>query len=264
MLVAITREVSPSIARCELTHLARVPIDLARAREQHAAYAALLARLGCEVRTIPAEPDLPDAVFVEDAALVLDELAVLTRPGMPSRRPEVPSVAEALRPYRELVRIEAPGTLDGGDVLVVGRDVFVGLSSRSDADGMEQLHALLTPHGYAVRGVELGGCLHLKSAATVVGPDTLLVNPEWTDASTFGGRELVAVDPDEPFAANALLIGDSVVYATAFPRTRRRLEARGIAVAPVDASELAKAEGGVTCCSLVFKDGGTRGAPSGS
>jgi len=252
MRVAITRDVSPAIARCELTHLEREPIDAARAARQHTAYADVLARLGCDVKRLPAEPDLPDSVFVEDGAVVLDELAVATRPGARSRRAEVASLVEALRPYREVVAVGAPGTLDGGDVLRIDRDLYVGLSSRTDAEGIERLRELVAPHGYVVHAVEVEGCLHLKSAATLVARDTLLVNPDWVERGAFGEREWIEVDPAEPFGANALLVGETVVFAEAFPRTRERLEERGIRVVGVDVSELGKAEGGVTCCSLVF------------
>jgi dimethylargininase len=250
-LLALTRAVPPSIVRCELTHLAREPIDVARAAAQHAAYADTLARLGCEVRHLPEEPELPDSVFVEDTAVVLDELAVITRPGAASRRAETASVAPTLGEYRRLDCIRAPGTLDGGDVLVLGRSVYVGLSGRTNADGVRQLAALLASYAYEVAGVELTGCLHLKSAVTGVGDDVVLVNPRWVDTSRFAGARSIAVHPDEPFAANVLRIGDTLVAAASAPRTRERLESAGFRVASVDVSVLAKAEAGVTCCSLI-------------
>jgi len=253
MRIAITRQVSPGIARCVLTHLERQSIDPGVAGAQHRRYETCLTELGCTVHSLPAEPDLPDSVFVEDVAVVLDELAVLTRPGAASRRPETAGVAAALAPYRRLVRIEPPGTLDGGDVLVAGRGVHVGRTTRSDESGIEQLRRLLGPEGYTVIPVEVHGCLHLKSAVTLVAPDTLLVNRDWVDVEVFPGKRLLEVDPGEPFAANALRIGAQVVYPAAFPRTRARLAAAGIEAVTVDVSELAKAEGAVTCCSLVFE-----------
>jgi dimethylargininase len=252
MRIAITREVSLSIGRCELTHLAREAIDVELARVQHRQYEACLAALGCQIHRLPPEPELPDAVFVEDMALVLDELAIITRPGADSRRPETRSVAQALASYRRLAYIEAPGTLDGGDVLRIGQTLWVGLSGRSNPAGMEQMRAWLAPLGYSVRGVPVNGCLHLKSAVTQVARNTLLINPAWVDASAWGPMNLIEVDPSEPFAANALLVGESVVYPAAYPATRRRLEERGIPVRLVDVSELGKAEGGVTCCSVIF------------
>ncbi len=250
-MLAITRAVSRRIAECELTHVDRTPIDLGVARAQHAAYEAALEACGCRVQQLAEEPLLADSVFVEDAAIVLDEVAVLMRPGAPSRRPEVETVAEALTPWRELRAIEAPGTIDGGDVLRLGRVVWVGLSSRTTADGASQLRDLLAPFGYDVRTASVAGALHLKTAVTQVAGDTLLVNRRWIDPSVFGPFEHVVVDPAEPFAANAVLVNDRVIHSTQFPRTQERLRERGIAVVGVDASELAKAEGGVTCCSLL-------------
>ncbi len=252
MKLAITREVGASLARCELTHLPRAPIDTDRVREQHRRYEARLAEAGFTVQRLPAADDLPDSVFVEDAAIVLDELAIVARPGAASRRPEVPAVADALRHHRKLVPIEAPATLDGGDVLVVGRTIYAGASSRSNAEGIESLRRIASPHGYDVRAVPVTRCLHLKSAVTRVAERAVLIHPGWVDPSHFSGLERVEIDPSEPFAANALLAGDVVVYPTAYPRTLARLEARGLRVATVDVSELAKAEGAVTCCSLLL------------
>lgn len=254
MLLAITRAIPPSLARCELTHLERRPIDVARAVEQHRQYESALEALGCRVRRLPAEPELPDSVFVEDAAVVVDECAVVTRPGAASRRAETASVAEALRPHRDLREIEAPGTLDGGDVLRLGRRIYVGIGGRTNEEGARQLGAFLAPFGYAVHPVAARGCLHLKTAATALGDDLLLINPAWVDGAVFGGARWVEVDPAEPFAANVLCVGNTVLAPAAAPRTRARLENHGFEVVSVDASELAKAEAGLTCCSLVFRD----------
>jgi dimethylargininase len=250
-MIAFTREVSPSIARCELTHLARTPIDLDRARAQHRVYEAALASLGCIVRRLPDTPGLPDAVFVQDAALVFDELAVVARPGAASRRAETATVAAALAPFRPLRFIEPPGTLDGGDVVCFGRVVIVGQTPRTNIDAVRQLAAILTPFGYAVTTAAPTGCLHLQTAVTPVADRALLVNPAWVDPAVFGDIEVIAVDPAEPFAANALRVRDALIYPDSFPRTRARLEARGLRIVPVDVSELAKAEAGVTCCCLL-------------
>jgi dimethylargininase len=252
---ALTRALSPAIARCELTHLPRVAIDLTVARHQHEGYETALSDLGCRVERIDADDDLPDAVFVEDAAVVFDELAIVTRPGAESRRAEIPGVARALAPHRPLHWIAAPGTVDGGDVLAVARRVFVGRSARTNAAGIEQMRRILAPFGYPVEAIDISGCLHLKSAVTAVGDHTLLINREWIDASRFSDFSLIDVDPSEPFAANVLRIGDAVVCAEAFPRTNERLRAHGLRVRTVAAGELAKAEGGVTCCSLILEPG---------
>ncbi len=253
MLHAVTREVSRSLDRCELTHLDRAPIDVGRAREQHRGYEAALERLGCAVERLPEEADRPDAVFVEDVALVLDELAVLLRPGAPSRRPERESVGRALRRHRDVVALEGPGTVDGGDVLCLDRTLFVGRSSRSSAAGVAALRELVAPFGYEVREVQVSGCLHLKSAVTRVAPDLLLVQRAWIDPASFPAWRSLDVDPTEPHAANGLRVGEMLVYPEAFPRTAARLEAEGLRLERVDLSELAKAEGAVTCCSLLFE-----------
>ena len=253
MLIAVTREVSRSITECELTHLQRVQIDLQLARKQHQRYQEALSELGCQVVSLAEQPDLPDSVFVEDVAIVLDECAVITRPGAESRRPEVDSVASKLGEYRKLRFIEAPGTLDGGDVLQIGKRLYVGLSGRSNRQAVDQLRGLIAPFGYVVKAVDVHGCLHLKSAVSQAAENTLLVNPKWVNPADFGAMEWLEVDPTEAYAANTLLIGKSIIYPTSFPRTRKLLEKRGIAVKAVDVSELQKAEGAVTCCSLVFK-----------
>ncbi|MEO8503035.1 MAG: dimethylargininase [Acidobacteriota bacterium] len=250
--IAVTRPVSATLADCELTHLERVPIRVDRARAQHAAYEVLLAGLGCRIERLPAAPEHPDSVFVEDTAVVVDEVAVMTRPGASSRRGEVDSVARMLTRFRTLRALRVPATLDGGDVLRFGRRFYVGLSSRSNTAGVEQLRSALEPFDYSVEGVELQGCLHLKSAITEIAPGMALVNPAWIDVAQFTDVEPIEVDAAEPSAANGLRIGETLVYADAFPRTLERVLARGIEVALVDLSELAKAEGAVTCCSLIF------------
>jgi dimethylargininase len=253
MLIALTRAVPLSLERCELTHLARSPIDVALAVRQHAAYEDALRAVGCTVVRIPPEPDRPDSVFVEDTAVVLNEVAVITWPGAPSRRGETASTAAALTPYRHLVTIDEPGTLDGGDVLVAGKTVFVGVGWRSNTDGVRQFARHLAPFGYDVRGVGVAGCLHLKSAATLISASSVLVNPSFVDPRVFEPLEAVPVAPQEPSAANALLVGGHVIYSPAYPRTLGILERRGAQVVPVDLGELAKAEGALTCCSIVFE-----------
>ena len=252
MLIAVTRAVSPTFADCELTHRPRDPINVANAVAEHAMYEQTLRSLGATVIRAPAEPALPDAVFVEDAAIVLDEVAVITRPGAPSRRPETASLANVLGKYRPLQQIQQPGTLDGGDVLRVGRTLYVGLSSRTNRDAIAELETLLSEWDYEVSPVPLNGCLHLKSAVTQVGEDLLLINERMVTPECFGPIGRVNVAPDEPDGANALWIGGAVVYPAHYPRTAERLDRAGVRVVEVPSTEFAKAEGGVTCCSLVF------------
>jgi dimethylargininase len=252
MLTAITRQVSPSINKCELTHLERQPIDFELAKKQHEKYEQALRSLGVKVISLPVQTALPDSVFVEDIAIVLDEYGVITRPGADSRRPEIPSISAALSLFRKLVCLKEPATLDGGDVLVIGKTIYVGLSLRSNQKALTQLQNMLNPYGYSIKGVRVNGCLHLKSAVTQVAEDTLLINPKWVDKMDFPGFGFIEIHPAESFAANALLIGKVVIYPNLFPNTQSRLESAGIRVNPVDVSEIVKAEGAVTCCSLVF------------
>lgn len=252
MSIALVRPVSAALTDCELTHLDRAIIDVERATQQHLAYVDALRALGCEVRELPGLPAQPDAVFVEDVVVVVDELAVLTRPGAVSRQAEVESMAAALAGLRATAWITAPGTLDGGDVLRVGKQLWVGQSLRSNAEGHAQLARLLAPYGYAVRAVPLCGCLHLKSAVSALDDHTLLIQPAWVAGSAFAGWKLIEVHPDEPHAANILRIGAGLIYPDCFPRTLERLLQAGFAPHTVDVSELQKAEGAVTCCSVLL------------
>jgi dimethylargininase len=248
-MFAITRDVSPNVHLCELTHMERQAIDHERAVAEEREYRQTLASLGLTVINLPGDADFPDCVFIEDTAVVLPEVAIITRPGAESRRGETRVVAEELQKHRPLVHIEAPGTLDGGDVLILDDRIFVGLSERTNEEGIEQLRRHSRREVIPVR---VDGCLHLKTAITRVSQDTLIVNREWIDAAPFAGWKLI--DVEEPFAANALLIGETLIYPDAFPKTRAKLE--GLDVRTVSMRELAKAEGGVTCCSLIFSANG--------
>jgi dimethylargininase len=250
--IAVTRELAAAIGNCELTFLPRSTIDFARAQQQHLDYQSALSSLGCEVVVVPAPPGLADSVFIEDTALVLDDIAVMLRPGVASRQPEVAGVADVLRQYKPLTTIEPPGTIDGGDLLRVGNTIFAGLSTRSNQSGIRQLRDIVAEFGMNVETVETTKCLHLKSAVSEVAPGTLLINTDWISSSAFKDFELIPVDKEETHAANALRIGKDLIYPSSFPRTMDALVNRGIDVLPVDLTELQKAEGAVTCCSLVF------------
>ena len=254
MLTAITRAVSPAIVNCELSFIDRKPMDLAVAEEQHHSYEKLLGKLGARVISLPAESALPDSMFVEDPAIVLDELAVILPLGTETRRREAESLAHALSRFRKLEYVSLPGTLEGGDVLRIDRRLFVGLTQRSNAEGVRQLAAILAPHNYEVIAVLVTGCLHLKSAVTHLGRNTLLANRAWFDSAPLAGHEWIDVDPAEPHAANALALGGTIIFPASFPRTRARIEGRGFSVTSIDISELQKAESGLTCSSLLFEE----------
>lgn len=259
MLIAMTRPVSPLLAQCELTHLSREPIDVVRAGEQHARYEQLLSSLGAEIVRVTPAPELPDSVFIEDTAIVLDEVALITRPGAESRRNEGVAVASALARYRPLHSMQLPACLDGGDVLRLGRTLYVGRSERTNEHGIDCLRKLAGPLGYRVVPVDFSRCLHLKSAVTALSDGLLLANASWVSRESFPEHEVIFVDEREPYAANALRVGDTIVFPSEFPRTLEQLRKRGLRVATIDCGELAKAEGAVTCCSLIFEAMATRG-----
>ncbi|HJT90296.1 MAG TPA: arginine deiminase family protein [Bryobacteraceae bacterium] len=250
MRTAVTRRVSPALLRCELTYAERQSIDLAKAIEQHRRYEMCLQSFGAKIVSLEPAPDLPDAVFVEDPAVVFEEFAVIARPCLASRQPEAESVAAALAGFRPLHRIEAPAALEGGDVLQAGRTVFVGASRRTNAEGIAQLRAILEPAGYTVRVVAVHGCLHLKTACCYLGRGTILANRAWIDAAAFDGFHII--DVLEDWSANGILLDGTVLLAAGFPRTAERLEAGGWRVESLDISEFRKAEAGLTCMSLLF------------
>ena len=251
--IAITRKPSPLLETGERTHIGREPIDFARALAQHDAYAQALADLGASVTRIDDAADFPDGVFIEDTALVLDEVAISMRPGAESRRAEVPGIVAVLMSYREVISIGAPATIDGGDIVVAGKQILVGHSARTNAAGIEALADLARRFGYSTRGVRMTGCLHLKSGCTALPDGRLLINRQWIDARDLGDFELVDVPGEEPWGGDVAFIDNTVIAAAAFPRTLETLRAAGYAVRPVDVSEFAKAEGGVTCMSLIFR-----------
>lgn len=255
-LMAITRPVSPSIRECALTYLQREPIDPDLAGRQHDGYNETLRRLGVEVVEAPALPDLPDAVFVEDTAVVVDQVAVMTRPLLPSRQAEVASMAEVLARYRPIVSLDGEARMEGGDVLRIGDTFYVGVTgTRSNAEGARRLGEILAPFGYTVLPAAFHGCLHLKSGCTYVGDHTLIVNPECVNPAQFGDLDCITVSPEEAVAACMLRIGDTVLLPAHAPEARRAVETRGFAVAPIEFTELEKAEAGMTCCSVLFNAG---------
>jgi dimethylargininase len=258
MLTALTRAVSRSLASCELTWLARQEIDIDLAIQQHQDYERTLTDLGVRVISLPEQPEMPDAVFVEDPLIVFDEVAIVTCMGSPSRRAESDSLAEAIAPFRPVGRLvvdesKHPATLEGGDVMRIRRDVFVGLSRRTNAAGIEQLAKELEPFGYRVRPVEIHGCLHLKSACCPMGDGRILANKAWLDPAPLREYELIEVAADEPGAANILRIRDTVIMPASFPHTQEIVRGEGLRVRTVDISELMKAEAAVTCSSVIFE-----------
>jgi dimethylargininase len=251
-MIALTHLPSPHMADCQLTHVAREAIDCERALAQHAQYCRVLAACGVEVRTLDVCGGLPDCAFIEDTAIVLDEAAILCSLGTPSRRAEPAGIEPELRKYREVHHIELPATIEGGDVLRLGRKLLVGQSSRTNAAGIEAMHALVRRYGYDILAVPVGRCLHLKTACTALPDGALVVNPAWLDTTPLSAFELLPVPAAEPWAANLLPINHRVCLSASHLETAGLVRQRGFEVHPIQLSEFAKAEAGVTCLSLLL------------
>ena len=262
MLTAIVRQPAASIVNCELTYMERTPISHAGALSEHATYTAVLHSAGVEMIVLPPLEAYPDSVFTEDVAVVLDEIAILTRPGADSRRAEPESIAPTLGRYRSLRAITAPGTLEGGDVLRIGKRLFVGQSTRTNAEGLAQLRGFAARYGYTVTPVTVPGALHLKTAATALDANTLIANVDWLDLAPFDGMQILAVPPEEPWGANVLAVGDARLVNAACPRTLDLVAQAGYAVMPVALDEFAKAEAGLTCLSVIFRSAAKPGTAS--
>jgi len=253
MLIAITHTISPKLDQCELSFREREPIDISLAIRQHAAYCEMLRRYGVSVIELSANEQYPDSVFVEDSAVVVDEVAVICRMGAESRRGEETAIRVELTKYRKTVQLKEPATLEGGDVLQMGKTIFAGESARTNAAGIKDLSEILSPFGYRVIPVKIGGCLHLKSACTALDDSTIIANPHWFDAAPFRDYKILPVPGDEPEAANVLRINEVVCLSESFPKTARLLKESGYRVETIDISELLKAESGLTCSSIIFE-----------
>jgi dimethylargininase len=251
-MIALTHRPSPHMAACQRTYVPQAASDLELAERQHAAYCTALSACSADVRTLDVNGDFPDSTFIEDTAIVLDEVAILCPMGTASRRAEPARIEPVLRKYREVVRIELPATLEGGDVLCAGRKLLVGQSSRTNAAGIAALAAIVGRYGYDIRAVPVHACLHLKTACTALPDGRLLVNSAWINIAALQSRELVHIPATEPWGANVALVGNTVLSAAAHVQTAELIRRLGFTVNPVELSEFAKAEGGVTCLSLLF------------
>lgn len=252
MLLAITHLPSAQIGHCQLTYVSRTAIDYHRALRQHEAYCQTLQACGATVRTLDGNAEMPDSAFVEDTAIVLDELAVLASMGVASRRAETPTIETELARYRQLRRIDPPATIEGGDVLPLGRTLLVGRSPRTNEEGIRAFEGIVRRFDYRVIPVPVHGCVHLKTACTALDDATLVLNPRWLEPKALEGYRQVEVDDDEPWAANVLRVGDRLYLSAAHPRTARKIEAMGFQVGTIDLSEFAKAEAGPTCLSILL------------
>ena len=246
---ALVRRPARNLAEGQLTHIARSPIDLALADEQWRGYVAALTAAGWDTIEVEPAPDLPDSVFIEDAVVLFGDLAVVSSPGAPSRRGETAAAESAVRDLGLTVHhLELPGTLDGGDVLKVGRTVYVGRSLRTNGEGIRQLRAVLEPRGYTVVAVPITKVLHLKTAVTALPDGTVIgYRPLIDDPSVFS-RFLPVPEPEG--TAVVVLDAATVLMSSAAPRSAALFAGLGYQVVTVDISEFEKLEGCVTCLSV--------------
>jgi dimethylargininase len=251
-MLAITNVPSPKLHVCERTFVAHEPIDYQRALAQHAAYCDALRDCRARVVKLNVNADQPDGTFIEDTAVVLDEVAVLASMGAASRRNELRAIEPILREHREIVRIDPPASLEGGDVLRVGRTLLVGVSCRTNHAGIALFAAIGERLGYRVVPILIRECLHLKTACTALPDGRLLLNPAWINPSALSDFELLDVPTEEPWAANVCPVNSTVLVAAAHQRTAEIIDSLGFHVRAVELSEFAKAEGGVTCLSLLI------------
>src|SRR5262249_45035296 len=217
-------------------------------------YRAALEKCGILVKRLPAEERYPDSCFVEDTAIVVDELAVIASMGASSRRGETAAIEAELSTYREIARITLPATIDGGDGLRAGRKVLVGRSTRTSDSGIQQLARILERHGYQVIPVRINESLHFKSGCTAISDETLLVNRNWVCVDDLAGFDIIFTPDEEPAAANVLRVGGTLFVQAGFPDTMKRLKSVHDKVECIDTSELRKAEGALTCLSIIFNE----------
>lgn len=254
MLTAITHKPSPHLNDCELTFLSAQEIDFQKAQIQHENYCQMLSKLGADVITLEENLDLPDCAFVEDTAVVLDEVAIITSMGVSSRRRETEAVEKKLAEFRPVKRIELPAQIEGGDVLAIDKNIFVGNSSRTNAEGINDFREIVNPLGYKVFAVDVLSSLHLTTACTALDDETILINPEWIKAEVFKGFRKINLPQSEPFTANILRINNTICIHSEFTETAENLEKLGYKIESINISEFLKAEAGLTCLSLVFEN----------
>ena len=248
---AITRKPGKNFAQGLTTSDLGLP-DYALILNQHNAYIDTLKSIGLEVIIVDEQQDYPDAHFVEDTAVVAPNVAVIARPGAPARQREEDSIAPVLERYRRTARIDAPGTLDGGDVLMVGSHFFIGLSERTNKCGAEQLGKYLEEYGNTWQTISVGAGLHLKSGINYLGHNTLIATQDFANQEALKGYDKIIVDAHEAYAANTLWVNNHLLTPKGFPKTRGKLEAMGINIIELNMSEVRKMDGGLTCLSIRF------------
>ncbi len=253
---AIVREVADTFQWATVATPPEVPISVRLAKEQHRAYVQALRDAGVEVMVLPADDRFPDCCFVEDCALLVGRTALITNIGISTRRGEEATIAAALQGEVRIERMESPATLDGGDCLVVGHKIYVGLYNRTNAEGAKRVREVFEPMGYTVVPVPLHGGLHLKSACSYAGEGRILLAEYTIPPDVFRGVEIITVPGAEAYAANCVSIASKILMSDGYPTARRMIEAAGFEVIALDTSEIRKADGALTCLSVLIRSDG--------
>lgn len=250
--IAIVRDVPDSFQKCLTSFHTKVQIDVALAKHQHQQYCNTLSSLGLKLIRIEADDTLPDCCFTEDTAIVVDDFAVITIPGAPGRILETIEIEKILSPLKTIVHITNPGTIDGGDVLKIGKKIFIGNSARTNVEGISQVDTIVKPLGYEVIPVKIQDTLHLKSVCTYLGGGCILLAEGYLDDKIFSEYDKVVVPKEEEYCANCLVVKGNVLIPKGFPKTKGLIEMKGYRVVELDMSEIEKAEGALTCLSVIF------------
>lgn len=253
MLIALTHTVSPNIMNGEVTFIDRKAVNYDLAVQQHDIYCQALSDCGAEVKKLSVNLNSPDSCFVEDTAIIFDEVAIITSMGISSRQHESKTIAPELDRYREIIHIELPAIIEGGDVLQIGRRVYVGLSRRTNIQGVHKLAQILKQWDYEIIPVELKNCLHLKTACTAISEEIILLNPQWVEPETFSDYKVLSVPKEEMWAANTIRVGDRILLQHGFPRTLELVSRNHNALEILNISEFSKIEAGLSCLSLIFQ-----------
>ena len=251
---AIVRRIPNSFKHCITTMENKVPINVEMARVQHQNYCEILESLGLQLIRLDADEDLPDCCFTEDTVIVMDEIAIIANPVMSSRKGELDEIINTLKPYRKLYQLQSPAYLDGGDVIQIDRKLFIGLSARTNMAAIEQVADWVAGYGYEVISVPVNNTLHLKSASTYIGMGTVLLSPENVDPIYFSKYQVIEVPSSESYCADALAVGNNVLIPEGYPGTKAKLIQHGFQVITLDVSEIKKADGALTCMSVIFRE----------
>jgi dimethylargininase len=252
VLSFVTQRVSQALEKCELTFVESSPINIEKAGKEHTDYCKMLEGCGAQVITLEDNEESPDSVFVEDPIIVFDEIAVMTSMGVESRRREGAALATFFKRYRQLEQITLPAKIEGGDVLRIGRTIYVGESPRTDSTGVEALASIMSRFGYETIPVPVSGCLHLKTGCTALDEQTVIINPDWVDPQPFEPFTKLTTLSEEPFGTNVLPVNGTICMNEAFPATIEMVRSHGYRVTSTDISEFVKAEAGLTCMSVPF------------